>query len=586
MNNPLDYMKYDTSKTGHSAYQQSLIRVDTSPSRPKNTRSAMAELYALDQLDHEKAQTMRTAFQRLQATPGNAYYDPYSTATNKAVNNLASYGFDVSRIDDDFFAKNDYLRQYLIYDGTTNTPTKPGRKASAAQKAAYEYYQIWKAEDATKKAESQWQALQKDVSYWATAADRNYSDDDIINKIDWSKYGELVSMKNNKDFAPNEYNRAIGFSDDALYATIWAARNGLTIGQDVSMEQAMAASALGEGRTWKYNPEIAPKLAAGTDTYSPYEVGSTMEKQRQYFGVDSFDQKWIDDHRKEILGGNDDTAKKYFADIVEAVKYTDELKTNLQEMMDDINGLLLGTSDADYIIDIIHNDKDRYGKLFALDDTLETGKLKDTASAVKYRWKDIEQTIRDTCAATDEMKNSGEFVDLITGEPATESGKALQEYWKKKVEGLYPTVKAEGTPEENIVAQTGKIEDFDAAYAAVQKANTPPEKSAADITKLAVNDVMAANDVIYDYDSHQFALKQAQDEYDEFDKEWQELNDRYNKAEAQSSMDAQTRETLMKVAAMPKEEWPADYRNILNLGEEENRLNGMRDVYEGACRWL
>lgn len=265
-------------------------------------------------------------FFKLQQDSSSPFYDPYASATNKAVNELASYGVDTSVIDDKFFRDNDYLRSYLNYNGSTNTPSAPGKKASTAEKAAYAFYQIWKSEDKTKKAESQWNALQDELTYWAKRTDRNYTDDEIINKVDWSKYGELTSMDTNKLMQPNEYNRAIGYSKDAMYGVIWAARNNGGTG-DVFSDMAM--SARGKGNTWQYNPEISAKLDPQNEQFLPYALGSTnLDDEAYLFGVPSFSKEWI--AQNNGLQYEDSEKGKAFRNVMSAENDTVSAETALE----------------------------------------------------------------------------------------------------------------------------------------------------------------------------------------------------------------------------------------------------------------
>lgn len=368
------------------------------------------------QYNPRRAIELEVGFRSEQQNRDSVLYNPYSSATNRSVANLNAYGVDTSKIDDNFFRQNDYLRQYLIYNGTTNSPSKPGAKATAAQKAAYEYYQIWKSEEATTKAENQWEQLQRELTYWTQQKDRNYSDEEVLARIDWDKYSELVSMDKNKYMQPNEYNRAIGYSRDAMLATIWKARNPDFNG---TIEDAMVGSYLGVGNQYKRDDELYAKLDAGNkQTYSPYSVGSTMEDERLYFCVPSFDRKWIDDHRAEIANGGDDKAKKYFENVVEAVEYTEKLNEQLKNLHAQIDDMLNNTDspNAEWIIKTIKAMDSDFGDLFDLDATLEKSltmkSLKQTASAVDYRWADIEKMIRERCA---EANNRPNVLGMTTG---------------------------------------------------------------------------------------------------------------------------------------------------------------------------
>lgn len=273
-----------------------------------SARSVYSRIYSTYQTDPYKAQQMMSAYKTLQVTPTSKYYNPYSTYTNKALDTLKSYGIDTSKIDDNFYKQNDYLRQYLKYNGQTNTPSSPGAKASDAEKAAYAFYQVWNSEASTKKAEQQWADLQKELSYWAQRKDRNYSDDYIINnKIDWSKYSELTSMDTNKLMKPNEYNRTIGYSKDAMYGVLWAARNG---GSSGSLDSDIAMSVI--ANNYKYDKNIAKMLDPTSAEYLPYATGSTnIDDAAMHFGVLYFPEDWTKTHAYILNTGTDEDIKMY-----------------------------------------------------------------------------------------------------------------------------------------------------------------------------------------------------------------------------------------------------------------------------------
>ena len=390
---------------------------------------AIKDIGYIYQFDKDYA---KKAIKELSTSPQNPFFTPYSTPTNKSVSNLAAYGVDTSKIDDDFYAKNDYLRQYLQYNGTTNSPSKPGKKASLEEKAAYEYWQVYKSEEDTRKAEQQWNDLQNDIRYWAQRADRNLSDEQVLAKIDWSKYDALLEM-DNPAFNPKEYNRAIGYSKAAMYGVLWAARNGGGSG-DALLDFAQGVA--GIGNFWRENKDISAKLDVGNkNTYSPYSVGCTMDKEAQYFGVDHFDQKWIDENAGAILTGNDDKAKEYLYNVMDAVEYTEKLKSEREMMTKDIDELLKYYDSPEDVIEAIKTLTDENGSLvykdlFDLDETItgnRRGKLKNVASAVDYRWADIEKIIRDKCAektttnAVDFLKN------IVAGITAVVTSQAVKE---------------------------------------------------------------------------------------------------------------------------------------------------------------
>ena len=82
------------------------------------------------QTDPARASQLYSDFNTLQNTPGSKYYWPYGNPTNSAVAEMAGYGYDTSKLDDDWFNTNVGLRDYYTFSGSTNTPSKPGAKAS------------------------------------------------------------------------------------------------------------------------------------------------------------------------------------------------------------------------------------------------------------------------------------------------------------------------------------------------------------------------------------------------------------------------------------------------------------------------
>ena len=505
------------------------------------------------QVDKKKANKMYKNFLYLQTQPTSKYYNPYAQATNRSVSALNAYGIDTSKIDDNFFQKNNYLLKYLNYNGTTNHPTKPGVKASNAEKAAYEYWQILSSEDDTRKAESQWQQLQDEISYWANDKYRNYSDDEILAKIDWSKYGELTSMDEKKAlYQPNEYNRAIGYSQDALRGVIWNARNG----GNNSLMDSMVGSYRGDGNSWQQNNDIAARLdATNLETYSPYSVGSTMEKEGLYFGVYNFDQKWIDENRARIMASGDETAMKYFGNVVDAVEYTDKLKQELNDMYNQIESLSLYTDDPDDIIEAIKNNTSAYKDLFDLDETLVKGpsSLKATASAVNYRWTDMEKAIREQCDTMSQLKDAlGLKNEYAESADASDATKALYSIYKKNMNAMLPTIISNGTETEKNAAATGKYPDYEDMYKTLTDADVDTEKVREDAIRLAVTEYADISRIEHDYNTHKTQRDALVAQRDQFATELDSLRERNSIAASLAGMSDEEYNNLESIIRNPE----------------------------------
>jgi len=287
-------------------YQQNVANVQPKQNNDwfKGTYPTTSEIYGrvyqMWQKDPNMASQVMAGFSQAQQDSSSPWYNPYTQPTNRAVNVLQSYGIDTNTLTDEWFQQNTSWQQSLRYGNTTNTPLAPTAKATPDQIVAFNLYQYQYSEPTTKKAEQEWEALKQELTYKATRKDRNYSDDEIINSIDWNKYGTLKAMNEGKTKgAVTELNRAVDFSDDEMRGVLWAARNGGSTGSSV---KDMAMYGLGEGNQWVENPEMQAKLAWGNpETYSPYQVGMTLDEEvGMYFNVPYIDRQTLNRLRTTI----------------------------------------------------------------------------------------------------------------------------------------------------------------------------------------------------------------------------------------------------------------------------------------------
>ena len=638
-----------------SAYQENLQQPIQLPTQQETTRSLLGKIKQKSQSDPQGAYTALNIFQQWQQDKTSPFYNPYTQATNQAIGNLKALGVNTDRIDDDWFAANGWLKDYYKTSGTTNTPSAPGKKATLEENAAYQYYQVWQAEENTRKAETEWAALQNELAYWANRKDRNLSDEEILEKINWDNYKTLQKMDATREMgAPMELNRAVGYSRDAMYGALWAARNGGGTG-DSYLD--MANSYNGVGNVWKEDPEITAKLDKGNkETYSPYSVGSTMDAECSYFGVDHFDEKWIRDNREKYLGSGDATAAKYYGNVVEAYEYTQKLLTQKQDLDKRITNLLKYYDDpntgADTVLKLLKDDDD-YKDLFALDKTLDTGKLKETTEKVDYRWQDVEAYVRDqfeqkksrpgvkdvvseanattpnTVQPVPEPTN-GE-VDAITGadmkvapgptatpkppvgeapaataapgtsEPKptatqkptvtpaptatpapmlTDTELELEQQGRENLETLASTILEDGTDAEKIVLETGKTGMFD--WAADQIRNSPRdglEWLQTSSTKDILNSYMDVSELVYNYEEHQAEADRITEQLDDINGEWEELQNRADRAEAIGGMSQEEYDMLqwLKSPAADKsdDEWALIREQLAENPDNQDALQGL-----------
>lgn len=306
-------------------------------------------LYAGDEVKRDE---VLGKIEKRMDTPGSGVYNPYRTATNTGlIDNLSALGIDTSGgINADFFSRNSGYQQYLKLSATSGTPSAPTKKSTPQEQAAYYLYQLQKDEDTTQKAETEWAVMQKEISYWAG---KGYSDDEILAKVNADgKYTTLKKMDSSAAMgAPTALNRAVGYSKDAQYGAIWAARNGGGSG-DAFQDSVRYAS--GVGKRYSADKTLEARRDVTSKDYMPYADGSTLDDANMYFGVSSFDQDWINAN-KGLLNGTDSTAAKYFKQVYQAEQTTQEAEQERAGVYAWIDAMQRQGMSADKIGDLLQS---------------------------------------------------------------------------------------------------------------------------------------------------------------------------------------------------------------------------------------
>jgi len=236
-----------------------------------SAREVLAQITKIGQTDKERAETALSQFYQYQQDVTSPYYNPYVGATNqKALQNLSSIlGQDLTRgVTKDWFVQNKHLLSGARLTTTGETPAAPTKTSTPAQDAAYWFYMLLKDEDLTDRAEREWKDLQGDIEKLANDP-RLFSDEEILSKIDWSKYKTLASLDEAKSLGvPVGLNRPVGYSQDGLYGALWAARNPGKSSGNPMVDSAWYA--LGVGNKFVLTPEMKAARIKGTDDYHPY----------------------------------------------------------------------------------------------------------------------------------------------------------------------------------------------------------------------------------------------------------------------------------------------------------------------------
>lgn len=425
------------------------------------TRSEVtARICRIGQEDPEQGEKLWSMFTELQSDQSSPFYDPYSQATSRAVSELGKMGFDMTGgVTDDWLQQNSWLKDYYR-TGVSGTPLAPSSTSTAQQNAAYWYYQLLQDEDTTKQAENEWAALQEEIGYWAGRSDRNYSDDEILGRIDWSNYKTLTRMdQDRQQGTPTSLNRAVGYSQDALYGTLWAARGNESTGNPY-LDSVKYALGMGSGYT--RDERISAMLNPSSDKYSPYAVGSTLDDAALYFGVSSFGPEWLEENRS-ILSGKDATAKKMYQKVYDAEQTTLKAEAELASVRGRVDEWLKYTSDPDTILDGLLDDCPTLKKL---DESMASGSLVATTRAIDYRWADLESSVREKCANVNSAPATGVYTEQVGTQlgyqmPVTESQAAVESSGTNAMNAAAPTILEMGTAEEKQVWRSGYSADFE-----------------------------------------------------------------------------------------------------------------------------
>ena len=229
----------------------------------------------------------------------------------------------------------------------------------------------------TLKAQQEWEELTKELAWWAQHPSRNYSDDEIVERVNWKNYPTLAKMDAGRESgSPLALTDAVGYSKDAMYGVLWAARNPNKSTGDYMLDAVQ--SVLGRGKQYQPDEKTANRLNPMSEEYNPYAVGSTMDELAYKYGVYSFDQEWLDNNRHMIA--NPDTNADY-GKIYKAVQNTAKLNDEAKAFGDVLKryeeaGL---TPDIDSLLE-----QEEYGTLRKMQESLKSGQLLDTTAAIDF----------------------------------------------------------------------------------------------------------------------------------------------------------------------------------------------------------
>lgn len=504
----------DTGSTGQAQQQGSQsVKVDES-----NPFSIFAN--SLLDPDDEKGQKEFESLIPQIYTPGTGVYSPYVTATNvDALNKLGTltghnYSNGISAEEYDelglMFANyvspkggeliknpNGNYQAPSSNNGWSKKKIESDPQLYEMQQKAYAWSNAGSAEKETRKVEEQFRQFLDDVAYYTSRTDMNYSDQDVLQLIDWEKkYPELKAMQENaNNGGATRLNRAVNFSTNLMQGYMWAARNPDMATGNAQYDAMYAA--LGVGNVWQYNDNVNKYLETDSPDYNIYKVASTMEPLMRKLRVTSFGDEWLDAaYRKEMVNSGKVTQEEA-GKIRDAVVYTNAARTDATALNNYVkfaahNDIDINFDDPqsdDYIFKekeikyyddngqeiTVHTDKLK--EMFAsLNEKVNSdgtksripGKLKDTSGAIDFEMNDLRREYEVEKNSTPEWDQ--QFTDAfgpIDGAyyGADDVGQLTASAMKKLREALLT-----GTPEERDLATLlGPDEDPTKKWSLIQK---------------------------------------------------------------------------------------------------------------------
>lgn len=234
----------------------------------------------------------------------------------------------------------------------------------------------------TQKAQAEWAGLQDELSYWAGRSDLNLSDDEIIGRIDWKKYSTLAKMDEQAAMGtPLALVDAVGYSKDAMYGALWAARNPGQSTGDAFLDSIQGQ--LGRGQQFKIN-DVNGWRDATSENYAPYKAGATALSDLAYkYRMDGyFDMAWLNGQGMSLLNG-DEQMKKDYNTIYSVVSQTEKLDAELQRYREEVNSAIASGLDPRTVF-YEGMMQEEYPELYKALEGQRSGKLVGTSRALDF----------------------------------------------------------------------------------------------------------------------------------------------------------------------------------------------------------
>ena len=355
---------------------------------------------------------------RKRFTQGDETYSAYAAPTSQAVYKLQSLGVQ--------FPEGGVTREWCeqalsaaAQSGLLNLSSTSGNATSKKRASKDETITYWIAKlyddlDRTEKAEREWAAFKEDVMHKAGDTSRNWSNEQIYDSLDWSKYPTLrKALEDGRSQQPSEFVRALDFDMGYFDGLCWAGRNGGGSGDAFT---DTVNYILGEGNQYQYDPDKAAKFDINNPEYDPYSQGGTMYNAQLFFGTYDLGDDFVNSHKDYGVSSDSTMSGNYF-DVVKANDFTRSCNEELASMKGEVDDWLEDylkypnsdpPSDEDIteLLNDIFQDNTDYRSIQKLNDSLDgkrplentTGVIGTGDTVGLYKRSNLERYIREKLA--------------------------------------------------------------------------------------------------------------------------------------------------------------------------------------------
>ena len=343
----------------------------------------------------------------------------------------------------------------------------------------------------TQKALSELDDINSQIKYWVSRTDRNYSDDEIVSKIDLSKYSTLKTLESDRQKGfPSDLLAPVDYSEDALYGMVWSARNGGQTTGNYAVDAAM--SYMGKGNQSPKSTR-AHMADATLETYAPYKAGRsvTTDKYAYQFGATAdFDDSWLLAHN---YLKNTEEGSKIYNDIHTANENTKKYEASVAAFNDFVEDQIEFGADPSQFLNPDNLAVHDWGKdILKLVEGQNSGKLVETTRPLDFDWGDVQRRAKEAFEREESKVPAEKFEeDVATALKADEPVKKPDNFFKntaKKTRDWVVGLFADEATEEETVALKTDDGSFDDVKESVTRSVETSHATTDDMYDIAVSD--------------------------------------------------------------------------------------------------